>query len=86
MLILTWSCGHGYPLDFVLFMIFVIALYDSGSASKVVCGVSNFFIQVGNWNVSLELCCLKTFLKYVSHFSLSKFGVTLSFFSNVYVY
>ena len=80
MLILTGSCGHGDPLDFVLFMIFVIVLYDSGSRSKMVCGVSNFFIQVGNWNVSLELSCLRTFLKYISHVSFSKFGLTSSFF------
>ena len=49
MIILVWSCGHGDLLDFV----FVISLYDGGSRSKAVFGVSGFFfIQVGSWNVS----------------------------------
>ena len=82
MITLIWSCGHGDPLEFVLFMIFVISLYDGGSRSKTECGVSSFFIQVGNWNVLLELRCLKMFLKYVSHGFLTKFGLNSSFFSN----
>ena len=48
MIIPIWSCEHGDPLDFALFMIFVISLYDGGSRSKTVCDVSSFFIQVGN--------------------------------------
>ena len=65
-IILIWSCG---PLVFILFAIFPICLYDGGSRSKTVRGVSSFFSQVGNLNVLLELLCLKTFLKYVSHVS-----------------
>ena len=61
MIILIWSCGHGDPLHFVLFMIFVISLYDGCSRPKTLCSITSFFIQVGNWNISLELRCMKTF-------------------------
>ena len=43
--------------------------------------VTSFFVQVGNWNTLFELFCLKTFSKYASRNSLSKFGFI--FFSNV---
>ena len=66
MIRLTWSWGHGDSLGIILFMIFLISLYDGDS--KTVCGVSSFSIQVDNWNFLLEFQ-QKTFLKDVSHAS-----------------
>ena len=83
MIILILSCGHGDPPEFVLCMSFVISLYDGGARSKTVCHISSFFIQVGNWNVLLELRCLKTFLKYVSYVFFIKIWFDFIFFSNV---